>query len=218
MTLLIYITHGGRSRRYKTHPRRLNELLDPWERRLRQFDSVWLHDLFLFRRANPTVERIEIRPEALSYVVRGQVRMGVADLAVFRSGRPEYEVLLFNRSAPSIQRADHLRIATEAHGLGFRETHAEDLQRHITLLDNMRRIRQGLVTWLDYPIEGPKSQILSLLGTGPITRGVLKQRLDCAQADSSLVIDVAIWRLFFEQRLTFDLAERYGDDCVIIGR
>ena len=216
MSLLIYDRYGGRSRRYKVNPGRLIGLLDPWERKSLEFRDERIYDLWLLRRADLAVRCIVVRPEPLQFIRFGDRSRGVADLLVTGPEGAIYEALLLGNDAQARRREDDLRCAAQAHGARWRVTSADELAQHTCLIGNMDRIRHALASWLDHELAPIRRCVLGALSGDPLTRAELRARVE-AEIGSGMAqpTDVAVYRLFFERKLSLDLNRRYDDASVI---
>jgi hypothetical protein len=216
MSLLMYDRYGGRKRRYKINPGRLIGLLDPWERKSLEFRDERVYDLWLLRRADPTVQRIVVRPEPLQFIRFGDRRSGLADLLLAHPEGVIYEALLSSDRLQAQRREEDLRCAAEVHEVRWRMTSADELAKHACLIANMDHIRQALVAWLDHELAPIRRCVIGALSGGPLTRAQLHAHIQ-AEIGSGMTqpTDVVVYRLFFERKLSFDLNRRYDDASVI---
>lgn len=217
MSLLLHDRYGGRHGRYKNYRGRLLELLDPWDRKTLQFCSEWVYDLWLWRRADPETRAIVVRPEPLPYLKLGHRGSGVADLAITTpAGVTTYELLLPADHHRANRRVHDLRHAAEVRGFLWKTTSIIEIERHSELIRNMDRIRQELVIWLDHRLCGIKKTVIEALANGPKTRAQVNTHVAAALGGHAVSqVDVAIFHLFFDRKLTLDLHRRISHETVI---
>lgn len=217
MSLLNPGSYGGRHHRYKQHPGRLLEVFDPWEARTAKFGSLWVHDLWLYLRADAGVRGIDIHPAPLEFVQRGVSQSGRADLVTRGANGTVHHALIWGEDAKAKRRSRDLRCAAQAHRLDWQTTAVRDLQKHGELIRNMGRIRQALVLWFDHPLEAMRSCVLGALVEREVSRRALHDlvKAELGNAVTRAQVDVVIFRLYFERELVLDLTRGYDDDCVI---
>ena len=170
MTLLHYDRYGGRKGRYRSGFRRILELFDPWERRTQLFRDEWSQDLWLLRRSDPTIKSIEVHPKPLEYLSHGIRRRGVADLAIEGPGGLVYEILGRAPDLSGAERSSQLQRAAELHGVRSTVVPLTELRDRSALIQNMERIRQVLVMWLDRDLVAVQNCVLGALKGGLLTR------------------------------------------------
>ncbi len=216
MSRLIHHRYGGRSRRYKASPGRLINLFCPFERKPLSFRSEWVYELWLYARADPSVQSVVIRPEPLQVLDRGKCLSGAADIAVQRGDGLTYEALVSGSEGEAAHRQDALRCAAEVHGVKLRFTSPQELLDHRQLIENMERARQTLVNWLDYDLQDTCERIWACLQRGPLTRAELRAIAgDLRDSELSGKTDTCIYRLFFERKVLLDLNRRFDDECIV---
>jgi hypothetical protein len=216
MTLLHYDRYGGRKGRYKPGFPRILELFDPWECRTHQFRDEWSQDLWLLRRSDLTVKSIKVHPKPLEYLSRGIRRRGVADLAIEVPGGMVYEALDRAPDASDADRHAELHRAAELHGVRSSVVPLAELRGRSNLIQNMERVRQVLVMWLDRDLSAVQDGVLGALKRGALARAALRVEVS-GQAGEDAVqgLDAAIFRLHFSRQVRVDLDGRYDDDSVI---
>jgi hypothetical protein len=216
MTLLHYDRYGGRKGRYKPGLPRILELFDPWERRTQQFRDEWSQDLWLLRRSDLTVKSIEVHPKPLEYLSRGVRRRGVADLAIEVPRGLVYEALGRAPDSSDAERHAELHRAAELHGVCSSVVPLTELRGRTNLIQNMERVRQILVMWLDRDLSAVQDSVLSALKGDSLTRAALRAEMfERAGKEAIQGLDAAIFRLHFSRHVRIDLEGRYDDDSVI---
>lgn len=216
MTLLHYDRYGGRKDRYKPGFPRILELFDPWERRTQQFRDEWSQDLWLLRRSDLTVKSIEVHPKPLEYLSHGIRRRGVADLAIEVPSGMVYEALGRAPDVSDAERHAELHRAAELHGVRSSVVPLAELRGRSNLIQNMERVRQVLVMWLDRDLGAVQDGVLRALKGGALARAALRAEVSKQAGEVAVqALDAVIFRLHFWRQVRVDLDGRYDDDSVI---